>query len=225
MHSRFWIPPLSPQVGLLSGMASAVLHALLILLLLPIGLFHASSGGDFRILPALYLYAPDRQPHTPRDLHLPLLQPLGTLVTNQPERVGGDRGRSVLPRSPVLEGVLPAGLPEFTLDSVFSVLEVDSEVARYGSSAAPLYPQSLLEAGIEGEVESQFVVDTSGKVDPASVKILFATDPEFDRSVRDALGEMSFRPAWRGKRRVRQLVQQRFRFHIEPLPPGPNAAS
>ena len=56
-------------------------------------------------------------------------------------------------------------MPEVALDSVFSILDVDSQVVRYASSAAPDYPPSLLKAGIEGAVESEFVVDTTGIVD------------------------------------------------------------
>jgi TonB family protein len=121
--------------------------------------------------------------------------------------------------------MLPTGIPEVTLDSVFSVLEVDSEVVRFASSGAPNYPPSLLEAGIEGVVESEFVVDTTGWVDLTSVKILFATDPEFSRSVHQALNEMQFRAAMRGTRKVRQLVHQRFTFQIQAPPPTASAAS
>lgn len=86
-------------------------------------------------------------------------------------------------------------------------------------SAAPAYPNSLLSAGVEGYVEAEFVVDTTGWVDLSSVHILNSSHQEFTSSVRLALMGMQFRPAWRGARKVRQLVSQRFTFRMEhPMP-------
>ena len=46
--------------------------------------------------------------------------------------------------------------------------------------------------------------------------MLESDDPEFSESVRTALGAMRFRPATRGGKVVRQLVEQRFNFRIAP---------
>jgi protein TonB len=70
--------------------------------------------------------------------------------------------------------------------------------------------------GKEGRVVATFVVDTTGRVEMTSVQVLASDDPEFSESVRTALGEMQFRPATRGGRPVRQLVEQRFNFRIAP---------
>jgi hypothetical protein len=56
-------------------------------------------------------------------------------------------------------------------------------------------------------------------VDMASVRVLASDDPAFSESVRAALGAMRFRPALRGGRAVRQLVEQRFNFRIAPPAP------
>jgi hypothetical protein len=53
----------------------------------------------------------------------------------------------------------------------------------------------------------------------ATVKILQSSHPDFQAAVETALAGMHFRPAWRGWRRVRQLVQQRFAFRLV-RPPG-----
>jgi len=114
-------------------------------------------------------------------------------------------------------GHLPFGpVPEFVPDSVFSVLQVDQIVERYATSAAPIYPPDLLKIGAEGQVLASYVVDTLGMVDTTSVQIEQSDDPRFTASVRDALGLMRFRPARRGGKKVRQLVEQSFRFHIVP---------
>jgi TonB family protein len=65
-------------------------------------------------------------------------------------------------------------------------------------------------------VRATFVVDTTGSVDTASVRVLESDDPQFTESVLTALGGMRFRPATRGGRAVRQLVEQRFNFRIAP---------
>ncbi len=176
---------------------------------------------DSRILPALYLYAHDRLPSEPRESRLPLPAPPGHAdgMGKDIAVLGFDGGTAAAPPPRVL-GLMPAGPNEPILDSVFSVLAVDSEVVRVDGSAAPAYPTDLLANGVEGSVEAEFVVDTTGWVDPQSVRILRSTHQEFSSAVRLALMGMQFRPAWRSAHRVRQLVAQRFTFRLEhPLPP------
>ncbi len=114
-------------------------------------------------------------------------------------------------------GQLPFGPPPmFVPDTVFSVLEVDKMVERYENSAAPIYPPELIALGMQGMVQTTYVVDTTGMVDTATVKVMLSDDPRFTQSVRDALGQMRFRPAIRQGKTVRQLVEQKFRFRIQP---------
>ncbi|MEO8139447.1 MAG: energy transducer TonB [Gemmatimonadota bacterium] len=175
---------------------------------------------DSRILPALYLYARDRLPTDLREMRLPIPAPPGipdgigrTISTHQVENQGGPPARPI-------QGLVPPGVVSARFDSVFTVLGVDSEVVRVEGSAAPAYPASLLSGGVEGYVEAEFVVDTTGWVDLNSVRILRSSHQEFAASVRLALMGMQFRPAWRGARRVPQLVSQRFSFRLEhPAPP------
>jgi TonB family protein len=117
-------------------------------------------------------------------------------------------------------GQLPTGLTlaDVRPDTAFSVLEVDEEVERHEWSAAPLYPPELLAQGAEGVVFAIFVVDTTGLVDSTSVRFLSSPHPMFTSSVRDALNQMHFKPAIRGGIKVRQLVEQHFRFQIAPAP-------
>jgi TonB family protein len=114
-------------------------------------------------------------------------------------------------------GQLPFGPPpQFVPDTVFSVLQVDKMVERYESSAAPIYPPDLVALGMEGMVRATYVVDTTGLVDTTTVEIILSSDPRFTESVRTALGQARFRPAIRAGKPVRQLVEQKFRFHIMP---------
>jgi protein TonB len=102
-------------------------------------------------------------------------------------------------------------------DSVYLSSQVDNPVAYDANSAAPAYPDSLRQAGVEGTVEAQFVVDTSGRVELASFVLLESTHRAFTESVRSALPRMLFRPAHLNGRKIRQLVQLPFVFRIEPV--------
>lgn len=99
-------------------------------------------------------------------------------------------------------------------DSVFTVLDVDTAVVRTANSAAPAYPLDLLKAHIEGYVNAQYVVDTTGLADSASFNVLKATNPAFEKAVREVLPRMRFMPAKIGSMKVKQLVQQQFSFKI-----------
>jgi protein TonB len=134
---------------------------------------------------------------------------------------GSNRGRGHGAR-----GDLPFGPPSRLLsDTAFSVLEVDQMVERYEGSAAPDYPEELRARGVEGQVEATYVVDTTGRVDTATIRVLRSDHPRFTESVRAALGGMRFRPAKRAGRPVRQLVAQRFRFLVAPVPQMANQPS
>ena len=99
-------------------------------------------------------------------------------------------------------------------DSIKLEFQVDSAVVRYDNAAAPAYPESMLRRRIEGSVIVQYVVDTMGRADTATFRVISATHVDFARAVRDVLPLMRFRPAMMANRRVPQLVQQPFAFRI-----------
>ena len=75
------------------------------------------------------------------------------------------------------------------------------------------YPDILLSAGMTfGEVTAQFVVDTLGRVELNSFKVIRSTHDLFTKSVRNALPEYQFLPAEKDGRKVRMLVQEKFEF-------------
>jgi TonB family protein len=195
----------------------------------------ATAGGrqlptDEREARVFFLLPPDRVDIRSRqfehlqwakegaDIHDgPVLTRNGEGLTNRPPAYGARaRGKDLSGA----RGQLPIGITmaDIRPDTAFSVLEVDEEVERYEWSAAPLYPPELLAHGTEGVVFAHFVVDTSGTVDPSSVEVVSSPHPMFTASVVEALGQMFFRPAVRRGEKVRQLVEQRFRFQIAPAP-------
>ena len=92
--------------------------------------------------------------------------------------------------------------------------QVEKPVMAVPGSPTPRYPDILKSAGVEGEVVVAFVVDTTGRADVSSLKILKSTHELFSAAVRTALPSMRFLPAEVGGRKVKQLVQQPFVFNI-----------
>ena len=91
---------------------------------------------------------------------------------------------------------------------------VDKPVLALPGTGAPRYPSMLQSAGVEGDVRAQFVVDTLGRVEPGSVRVLDSTHDLFAAAVRDALDRARFKPAEAGGHKVRQLAEQVFTFRI-----------
>jgi periplasmic protein TonB len=105
--------------------------------------------------------------------------------------------------------------------------------SRHETAAAPVsamtpeYPEELREQGVTGGVLMQFVVDTTGRVDPRTIALLRCSHPLFALAVRQALPKMKFRSATIDGHRVRQLVQEPFAFGLAPAalpwPPPPTS--
>lgn len=101
----------------------------------------------------------------------------------------------------------PTALPSHAPGTAYLAAEVEQEVAIEGGSPMPRYPSALRSAGVEGTARVRFVVDTLGRVEPATVETISATNGMFEMAVRDVLPRMRFRPARVGGRSVRQLVE------------------
>jgi protein TonB len=99
-------------------------------------------------------------------------------------------------------------------DQPYFEFQVEKPVVPAPGSTSPRYPDMLRQAGVEGEVLAQFVVDTTGRAESGSLKILKSSHDLFIQSVRNALPQMKFIPAEVGGRKVKQLVQQPFTFSI-----------
>ena len=108
----------------------------------------------------------------------------------------------------VVGGTAPVG------DQPYFEFQVEKPVVPAPGSTSPRYPDMLRQAGVEGEVLAQFVVDTTGRAEPNTLKILKSSHDLFVQSVKNALPQMKFIPAEVGGRKVKQLVQQPFTFSI-----------
>lgn len=236
MIHRF--PAAPAEAGLRRHAATAVslaLHALLLaLLLVPVGV--AVKQGLLDRL-AVYLVPPD--------LPSGNASPQGEAAFAAVRSRAGTAARAPLARPttdtpnpnasrgelPLLSAVaLQAATRPRAADHALTELEVDSAAVRDPASAAPEYPPALLKRGFEGFAAVLYVVDTLGTVDTVTYRVIAASHPDFAGAVRRALPEMHFRPALQQGHRVRQLVQQTFRFRVTlrdtlptPRPPQPTA--
>jgi TonB family protein len=99
--------------------------------------------------------------------------------------------------------------------------QVDKQAATIPGSPTPTYPLATREEGITGTVLVQFVVDTNGRADMHTFKVLKSAHEELSEAVRHDLPDMRFTPAVKGGHKVEQLVQEPFGFYIcgQPAPP------
>jgi protein TonB len=119
------------------------------------------------------------------------------------------RGSSPTPRDARSSSDVPSDASQTFLE-----FQVEQPAMQAPNSATPTYPDILRKAGVEGEALVSFVVDTSGRVDLATFRVVRASHDLFAAAVKSVLPRMRFIPATVGDRKVRQLVQQPFSFAI-----------
>lgn len=112
-----------------------------------------------------------------------------------------------------VEGGIGTGIVPSS-DQVFmeSVVEERPEVL---SGPSLVYPDLLRQAGVQGRVIVQAIIDTSGRAEPPSVKIIQSPNPGFDQSARTYVLRALFRPARVHGRAVRVLVNLPIDFKIK----------
>lgn len=130
---------------------------------------------------------------------------------------------------PVLRNVVPLGS------------QTENSAQLLSKDILPLYPEILRRSGVQGEMRAQFVVDTTGRADTVTFKVLtiqIALGPltqhrplaansnesydlddriakfAFTEAVRQAVALMRFTPATVGDKFVRQLVVMPFNFGL-----------
>jgi len=74
------------------------------------------------------------------------------------------------------------------------------------SAPPPVYPALLKQAGIQGRVVLRAVIDTTGRVEPASIQIMKSPNPAFDQPTKDWVLKALFRPARLHGRGVRVFI-------------------
>ena len=128
---------------------------------------------------------------------------------------GGVRGKETGTEAapPAVAAASDSG--ESNSSPVYLAAELDTPVERDPASAGPAYPEELRMKNVEGAVVAEWIVDTTGRADSTSFRVIESTHPLFTRAVRDVLPGMNFRPAELMGKPVRQLVRQLFKFQLQ----------
>jgi outer membrane biosynthesis protein TonB len=90
--------------------------------------------------------------------------------------------------------------------------QVEKPVSARPGNPHASYPDDLRARARGGEVTCQFVVDTTGHVDMSTFEVVKASEPAYANQVKRVLPAMRFFAAEEGGHKVRQLVEQDFRF-------------
>jgi protein TonB len=83
-----------------------------------------------------------------------------------------------------------------------------------GTCQLPQYPPILQQAGVEGRVLAEFVIDTAGRAERASIRFVTSTHQLFEAPARATILSCRFRPGRISGRAVRVRVQQPINFTI-----------
>lgn len=164
----------------------------------------AGSTGSSSIDPAPLHVKPVSWPITVPD-HLPVVD--ASRSTTTVDR--SEFGVGVKTGTPFGSGNAASGA------APMSAADVERPVSPIGAAAMPAYPEALRSSGVRGSVTAEFVVDTTGRVEPASFRALGSDNDLFTAAVRTAVLRTRFHPAEAGGRRVRQLVQESFSFVLQ----------
>ena len=105
--------------------------------------------------------------------------------------------------------------PPAPAERIAGVGDVDIPAAAL-HQPSPRYPPALQLAGIEGRVLVEFIIDTTGHLEPGSVKVLTSTHRGFEPAALETLERSLFRPARISGRAVRQRTLQAIGFRIRP---------
>ena len=99
-------------------------------------------------------------------------------------------------------------------DQPYFEFQVERQAQQTPGTGNIRYPDELRQAGIEGEVLAQFIVDAEGRYENQTFKVLKSNHQLFSDAVKNALPTMHFTPAMVGGKAVKQLLQQPFTFSL-----------
>ena len=102
-----------------------------------------------------------------------------------------------------------------------------SVVRAVRGNTPPRYPEQMRARQTDGAVLTSFIVDTAGRIDANTIRVLESTNDVFTGAVRAALPSMRFAAAQIDGKKVKQLVQLPFVFGVGDhavLPPALDTA-
>ncbi|SRR6266545_3039823 len=126
-----------------------------------------------------------------------------------------DQGQVASVESPRdVEGDSAKVMEQLASDQVFmeSVVEERPEIL---SGPQLQYPDLLRQAGVQGRVLVQAIIDTTGRAEPQSVKIIQSPNPGLDQPAKNYILRALFRPGRVHGRAVRVLLNLPIDFKIK----------
>lgn len=153
------------------------------------------------------------------------VQPVGPRVLSAVPTVAV---RAVTPPAPLAQDTTkkPAKQVEFITRTPIpekskgaTTLPSESQVVQAPGTMAPRYPEILKSAGVSGVTIVQFVVDTTGRPIPETMKVVRSSHQLFTNAVQSALPGLRFLPARVASRNVKQLAQMVYWFEVQGFPP------
>ena len=197
----------------IAGVVSIIVHAGILAAALA-GAQQAASGPEVVILPESLFVAPAGPPSDPVEGPIaPVIDPIDAPLP----------GPLDVPRLPGVPVVLPTPGPGGVgptvwggADSAILAPMLTDEPPVLLSAPVPAYPPLLRQAGIQGWVTVLAVVDTMGRAEATSLRVVNTPNPGFDRPALDCLRRALFRPGRVHGRAVRVLVSVPVHFTLLP---------
>lgn len=134
------------------------------------------------------------------------LPPIGAAIGDIMTRARDDLGRA---RG---DGARAGGAP--AADGGYYTYAQVERSASLRTAVEPPYPATLRAAGVSGKVVLHLVVDSTGRVDLAQVRVRESSAEQFTTAVRAILPRLRFAPAMLDGRPVAQLVELPFQFSL-----------
>lgn len=103
-----------------------------------------------------------------------------------------------------------------TMSLAYSDSRVDELPIPMMTNPRPTYPVTLQRANVAGSVVVEFRIDSTGVVDPTTLRVVQSSNALFVQAIRQVLPLMHFVPAQMGARSVSVTVRQPFLFRIKP---------
>jgi TonB family protein len=100
----------------------------------------------------------------------------------------------------------------------FEENQVDQVAVRIPSlsQGGPVYPAKLVVDRVQGQTIVQFVIDTLGRPDMHTFKVIMSDHALFTESVRATVSRTRFTPAEKSGRKVKMIARQPFNFTLMP---------
>lgn len=213
-------PPRTPERSPFGAGVSVVVHAAILTLVLagaqPDISQQVSEAETVIETVVKYFLPPDRPGHAAVEAPVHYApQPTGLQASKDPTLYSSQTRPAGAPQPSLATEQEPPPLAEAAAaQNAFTLNDVDTVAVRDPTSAVPVYPPLLEKQGIEGVAVVRFVVDTTGRADVETFRVVETNHALFGAAVREALPRMKFHPATVGPRRVRQLVEVPFGFQI-----------